>query len=183
MCSKCFKENKAKEQQQHKEETAPKVNPSPSPELQPTQQQITELVSPLQIPQTSPTTFVPEIEEKMSDLAVAPSTSVDNIVAPSNPNVLQLPVSASPSPSPDSANSASSSSSSSGKKPKLRCQTCSKKLTPVTFFSCRCSTDAAFCSTHRYPHAHSCTYDMKKHQANLLAKANPEVKASTLEKI
>lgn len=66
---------------------------------------------------------------------------------------------------------------------KYRCHECNKKLTAVSYFSCRCSTTFVFCSTHRYSHAHKCTLDHKKINETLLNKQNPIVQSSKLDKI
>jgi len=40
-----------------------------------------------------------------------------------------------------------------------------------------------YCSTHRYPEEHRCTFDFKAAGRELLSKAKPIVKADKLERI
>lgn len=61
-----------------------------------------------------------------------------------------------------------------------RCSACRKKL-GLTGFRCRCG--ATYCGTHRYPERHGCSFDFKAVGREAIAKANPLVKASKLEKI
>eukprot|EP00298_Acanthocystis_sp_HF-20_P008835 c17929_g1_i2.p1 GENE.c17929_g1_i2~~c17929_g1_i2.p1 ORF type:complete len:152 (-),score=34.49 c17929_g1_i2:82-537(-) len=63
---------------------------------------------------------------------------------------------------------------------KDRCWKCNKKLGLMSF-SCRC--EYSFCSEHRYAEAHSCTFDYKTDQRNLLKEQNPTVAASKLNRI
>ncbi|KAL5725545.1 hypothetical protein ACHQM5_008680 [Ranunculus cassubicifolius] len=65
-------------------------------------------------------------------------------------------------------------------KKKNRCLSCNKKV-GLTGFDCKCGS--TFCSTHRYPEKHECTFDFKAKGRELLAKANPVVKADKLEKM
>ncbi|KAH7680632.1 putative Zn-finger protein [Dioscorea alata] len=61
-----------------------------------------------------------------------------------------------------------------------RCSACTKKV-GLTGFRCRCG--ATYCGTHRYPERHGCSFDFKAVGREAIAKANPLVKASKLEKI
>ncbi|OVA05985.1 zinc finger protein [Macleaya cordata] len=61
-----------------------------------------------------------------------------------------------------------------------RCSTCRKRV-GLTGFKCKCGT--TFCSSHRYPEQHNCTFDFKTVGRESIAKANPVVKADKLEKI
>jgi len=67
-----------------------------------------------------------------------------------------------------------------GKK-KKRCTTCAKKLGLATTYQCRCG--GKYCSQHRYPETHGCTYDFKSEGRKFLEKNNPVVTASKLPKI
>lgn len=73
-------------------------------------------------------------------------------------------------------------SSTPSKKPKNRCQFCSKKV-GLTFFACKCDDNAMFCSSHRYPHSHNCSFDHQQQQKNKLALNNPLVAHDKLERI
>ncbi|KAL5541031.1 hypothetical protein UlMin_042604 [Ulmus minor] len=55
-----------------------------------------------------------------------------------------------------------------------RCSTCNKKVS-LTGFVCKCGS--TFCGTHRYPEKHDCTFDFKGFGRDVIAKANPIVKA------
>ncbi|KAJ4830937.1 hypothetical protein Tsubulata_019826 [Turnera subulata] len=56
---------------------------------------------------------------------------------------------------------------------KNKCQGCNKKL-GLTGFTCRCGT-------HRYPKDHSCSFDFKAFDRDILTKQNPLVKANKLD--
>ena len=60
-----------------------------------------------------------------------------------------------------------------------RCFACNKK-TGLTGFKCRCGQ--SFCGSHRYADAHACSFDYKAAAAQQLAKANPVVAASKIDK-
>ncbi|RZC82151.1 hypothetical protein C5167_044938 [Papaver somniferum] len=59
-----------------------------------------------------------------------------------------------------------------------RCLTCNKRV-GLTGFKCKCGI--TFCSTHRYPEQHGCTFDYKAVGRDAIIKANPIVKAEKLE--
>lgn len=61
-----------------------------------------------------------------------------------------------------------------------RCFSCSKRV-GLTGFKCRCGY--VFCATHRYAEKHACPFDYKAAGRQSLAKANPLVAASKLEKL
>lgn len=56
----------------------------------------------------------------------------------------------------------------------VRCsfENCKKKLDLVPF-TCKCNLQ--FCSKHRLPEAHKCTYDYKKTGREILKKNNPVI--------
>jgi len=95
-------------------------------------------------------------------------------------------------PSSKSIITSTPSSSSSSKKSLYRCLECHKKLSPLTYQTCRCSIDEMgneiserrFCSDHRHNWSHKCTVDVRKLQTTVLQKANPEIKSNSgLERI
>lgn len=49
---------------------------------------------------------------------------------------------------------------------------CQKKLNLISF-SCKCSKK--FCSIHRMPEDHSCSFDYKSHGKCIIAKKNPQI--------
>ncbi|WRX23629.1 zinc finger protein [Theobroma cacao] len=53
---------------------------------------------------------------------------------------------------------------------KNRCESCNKKL-GLMGFTCRCGK--VFCQVHLYPMVHSCQYDFKKADRQILPKQNP----------
>ena len=63
---------------------------------------------------------------------------------------------------------------------KNRCFSCNKKV-GLTGFKCRCGF--IFCSAHRYSDKHDCTFDYKSAGRDAIAKANPTVVASKVQKI
>lgn len=63
---------------------------------------------------------------------------------------------------------------------KNRCFSCNKKV-GLTGFKCRCGY--IFCSVHRYSDKHECTFDYKSAGRDAIAKANPTVVASKVQKI
>lgn len=69
-------------------------------------------------------------------------------------------------------------SSSVDKDKKKRCQSCNKRVR-LLGFECRCGH--VFCGDHRYPEKHSCTFDYKKMEREVLAVKNPLIKADKLE--
>ncbi|KAI0527033.1 hypothetical protein KFK09_002629 [Dendrobium nobile] len=61
-----------------------------------------------------------------------------------------------------------------------RCLSCRRRV-GLTGFKCRCGS--TFCSTHRYPELHECSFDYKCAGREAIAKENPVVKAEKIEKI
>ncbi|URD87734.1 zinc finger A20 and AN1 domain-containing stress-associated protein, partial [Musa troglodytarum] len=65
------------------------------------------------------------------------------------------------------------------KRPANRCFRCLKKV-GLTGFKCRCEN--TFCSAHRFPEAHECSFDYKTAGRKAIAKENPVVKAEKIKK-
>ncbi|EFA78520.1 putative zinc finger protein [Heterostelium album PN500] len=61
-----------------------------------------------------------------------------------------------------------------------KCFSCSKKV-GLLGFKCRC--EYVFCSSHRYSDKHECSFDYKTAGKAALAKANPVVSGSKINKI
>lgn len=61
-----------------------------------------------------------------------------------------------------------------------RCLACRKRV-GLRGFKCRCGD--LFCALHRYSEKHDCSYDYKAAGRVAIAKQNPIVKASKVEKI
>ncbi|KAI9161236.1 hypothetical protein LWI28_015651 [Acer negundo] len=67
--------------------------------------------------------------------------------------------------------------SDSGLRLKSRCKNCNKKV-GLTGFKCRCGD--LFCGMHRYATEHSCTFDYKKFDREILIKENQLIKGDKL---
>lgn len=65
-------------------------------------------------------------------------------------------------------------------KPTNRCASCKKRV-GLTGFKCRCGD--TFCSQHRYSDRHECRFDYKKLGQDAIAKANPLVVGSKVDRI
>ncbi|RZC57707.1 hypothetical protein C5167_005014 [Papaver somniferum] len=58
-----------------------------------------------------------------------------------------------------------------------RCSTCNKRV-KLMGYGCRCGN--FYCSMHRYPEIHACTYDYKSVGRGMIATTNPLVKQDKL---
>ncbi|KAK2653643.1 hypothetical protein Ddye_013499 [Dipteronia dyeriana] len=67
--------------------------------------------------------------------------------------------------------------SDSGMRLKSRCKNCNKKV-GLTGFKCRCGD--LFCGMHRYAAEHSCPFDYKKFDREILIKENQLIKGDKL---
>ncbi|ODM98974.1 AN1-type zinc finger protein 4 [Orchesella cincta] len=79
-----------------------------------------------------------------------------------------------------SSRPASSSKSGTGKKG-VRCNVCKKKLGIACRYQCRCGL--TFCSVHRYPETHECSFDYKTEGRNKLREENPVIVAPKIQNI
>lgn len=61
-----------------------------------------------------------------------------------------------------------------------RCVTCKKKV-GIYGFSCKCN--GYYCTEHRYPEVHECTFDYKNEGRNKLTRENPTVVAAKINKL
>ena len=68
------------------------------------------------------------------------------------------------------------------KKKSNRCVVCNKK-TGIIPYTCKCDPKVLFCTLHRLPESHKCTYDWKKDGQEKLLKENPIIQPEKLEKI
>ena len=64
--------------------------------------------------------------------------------------------------------------------PSDRCGFCRKRLPPINF-KCKCSN--FFCSQHRLPEEHNCTYDHKAFGIRKLSEENPVIQAEKFNKL
>lgn len=84
--------------------------------------------------------------------------------------------------SSDSINNSEDPVKKTKKKKTNRCVICKKK-TGIMPFTCKCSSTNLYCSLHRLPEAHQCTFDWVKEGQERILKDNPVIKASLLNKI
>jgi len=61
-----------------------------------------------------------------------------------------------------------------------KCGKCSKKVS-LLGYTCKCGS--TFCKSHRLPEEHDCEFDFRQAAKAQLAKENPNITASKLEKI
>ena len=61
---------------------------------------------------------------------------------------------------------------------KQRCYKCNKKI-GLMAFTCKCHYN--FCSKCRYPEVHSCNFDYKNHEKNILKEQLVKVVAKKIE--
>ena len=68
------------------------------------------------------------------------------------------------------------------KKKRLCCaaKDCKKK---INLLSLTCKCEKVFCTEHRMPEEHKCTFDWKTHGKSLIAKKNPQVINSKITEI
>jgi predicted nucleic acid binding AN1-type Zn finger protein len=86
-------------------------------------------------------------------------------------------------PNPDNVSSLKSESSIKiKKKKKNKCSMpgCNKKLNIISF-TCKC--EKKYCSIHRMPESHACTFDYKAHGKCLIAEKNPQIVKSKITQI
>ena len=67
------------------------------------------------------------------------------------------------------------------KKKKRRCFSCKRKLKVLSGYSCLCSME--FCSSHRLPFDHDCTFDWKKKHQDQIRSRNPTIDRIKMENI
>jgi len=63
----------------------------------------------------------------------------------------------------------------------VRCHSCKKKIGIACRYQCRCGL--VFCTTHRYPETHDCTFDYKTEGRNKIREANPVIVARKIQEI
>jgi len=84
--------------------------------------------------------------------------------------------------STSAANSCKSkSATSSPQTTKKKCTQCSKRLNLTNMFVCKC--EGLFCSAHKYPDVHGCSFDYKTEWKKSLEKKNSGIGVSKLEKL
>lgn len=68
------------------------------------------------------------------------------------------------------------------RKRKNRCFVC-KTSVGLLGFGCRCNKEILFCSKHRYPEDHNCSFDYQEMQREKIEKENPKIVSDKLLKI
>lgn len=63
------------------------------------------------------------------------------------------------------------------------CSVCNKKLSIVEVSIGKCKCESLFCSKHRYPKEHKCTFDYKSLNERNLIRNNPPIRADKLTRI
>lgn len=153
LCSKCYRDLKAKEQQDLG-----------------AQAQVQKALQEQQAKQA--------LEEKKAVILAtpdAPSPVTDALPVPSP--ILPAPVSA---PESTSALAGAAAESKPVQQDTTKCFNCKRKV-GLLGFRCRC--DFVFCSKHRYAEEHGCTYNYKEAQKEKLSADNVKVVGSKIERI
>ena len=65
---------------------------------------------------------------------------------------------------------------------KNRCFVCNKKIS-ILPFKCKCHSKKVFCSLHRMPESHNCTFDFHQDAKNKLELNNPKIEFGKFDKI
>ncbi|XP_063722547.1 AN1-type zinc finger protein 6-like isoform X2 [Symsagittifera roscoffensis] len=172
MCSKCFRDLR-------KEETSVSVAPSGN-----ARERTTGTLS----SNNNSCSFIPRGSE-----AINPSADSDNRLGESvatsgglPTNISSIAAASSSSATESTSDEAASvtadasPSTSQNKSSKPRCKVCKKKL-GLTDMSCRCG--GLYCSMHRYPDDHACSFDYRTEGQNALRLANPKVDGEKIAKI
>ena len=68
------------------------------------------------------------------------------------------------------------------KKQKNRCVICKKKV-GMLGFKCKCSDEHLFCSAHRLPESHECTFDHHSEEKEMLASKLVKVVSEKIQRI
>ena len=163
MCSKCFRDAT-------KESTPKEVKPLPVPR------------SPLPAVSCTPeTSSASAAAADPKPMEVEPSPSSKELLGVPAPETTVEPKCVEVAKAESAAVAAAAAAPSRPpQKHKNRCFSCKKKI-GLTGFKCRCGY--IFCSEHRYSDKHECTFDYKLAGRAGIAKANPKVVASKINKI
>ncbi|XP_043698233.1 zinc finger A20 and AN1 domain-containing stress-associated protein 1-like [Telopea speciosissima] len=155
MCSKCYRDFCIKEQQDASAKAA--VGRSLSPTKSITTSQLQQQLQQLSIPSLSDdsSSLVPPSSSSASSSSECDSSAVDSTSTTTGGVGVETGV------------------------VKKRCMSCKKRV-GVLGFKCRCGS--IFCSEHRYPEVHACTFDFKAMGRDAMANVNPVVKADKLQR-
>mmetsp|Transcript_37571 Transcript_37571/g.117412 ORF Transcript_37571/g.117412 Transcript_37571/m.117412 type:complete len:284 (-) Transcript_37571:951-1802(-) len=158
MCSKCWREELSRKRAETENMTPSTPAPvaAAAPAAAPT--------APVEVQVAAPVVPAPAVVEELSSAVPAP--------APSQPVAAPAPAAPATKPEPAAAARSEAKRGSDGpaitpkKKKKNRCGVCDKKV-GLAGIKCRC--DLFFCSVHRYPECHNCTFDYKGAERAALA--------------
>jgi AN1-type zinc finger protein 5/6 len=67
------------------------------------------------------------------------------------------------------------------KKSKNRCAFCNKKV-GIVLYTCRCNKEYIFCSKHRLPSKHNCSFDYKNFKKKKIENDNPKIEFDKFNK-
>lgn len=145
MCSKCYKEtmnnNNTNTNTNHTTTTSSTISSSSS-----------TTTPSISVP-------VPPVSDSSSTTATSPPISTSNTAQSTTKIDTELKTVSTTVSSTDSKDTAPPS------RKKGRCSCCNKK---VGFLGIECRCGSMFCSLHRYPEQHDCTFDFKTHDRNTL---------------
>ena len=143
MCSKCYKEtmNNNNTNTNHTTTTSSTISSSSS-----------TTTPSISVP-------VPPVSDSSSTTATSPPISTSNTAQSTTKIDTELKTVSTTVSSTDSKDTAPPS------RKKGRCSFCNKK---VGFLGIECRCGSMFCSLHRYPEQHECTFDFKTHDRNTL---------------
>ncbi|TMS32908.1 hypothetical protein L596_000701 [Steinernema carpocapsae] len=112
---------------------------------------------------------------------LAPRESLPDVAQPAAsvaPQVIPAPEKTQPVVTSSSESSPTSSQAS--PPPKNRCHACNKRV-GLLGFSCRCG--GTFCNKHRFETDHTCNFDYKTAERELIKKKNPVIMAKKIDQI
>jgi len=115
-----------------------------------------------------------------SSLTLTSSSSASSPIIPFNTPSLPKPEIITPEPPSIAGEEGGEDDGKKVQQDTTRCWSCNKKV-GLLGFRCRC--EYVFCGLHRYSDKHECPFDYKMLGRAQLAKANPVVKGSKLDKI
>jgi hypothetical protein len=62
-----------------------------------------------------------------------------------------------------------------------RCKSCGVKVKLLDTWNCKCNVNDIFCTKHRYPFEHNCTYDFKKEHNKILESSNIKIQRKKVD--
>ena len=173
MCSVCFKEYQARKNRNG-------ISPSRGSELVKSSSEATPVAS-ASVPDIKPSLICepvpPEAIDQSDDSPIFTGDDINlqGMIRVPSPFSKAADVTAKGSEEDDEAKN-------NRRKKKNRCHVCNKKV-GLLGFKCLCMDDVMFCSAHRMPEDHSCTYDHKEVGRIKIRSLNPQIQAEKVSKI